>query len=272
MSLKAQIRNLARQKDMSPQVVLQNYMFERFLMRLAASAYRDRFVLKGGMLIAAMVGIENRATMDMDATIRDYPVNSDSVEEAIKEICGIEGVDRVHFSISGVRAIREEDDYGGFRVSLVASFEGIITKMHIDITTGDAITPKASMYLYHKIFEKGHIGIWAYNVETILAEKAESIIKRGELNTRPRDFYDIYILTKTQDVDLRIFKEAIAATVRHRKSLQILQDYSRHLEAIRNSTALQEQWLRYTKDYGYAAGISYEEIMVCLAMLLGQGA
>ena len=198
MSLKAKIRNLAREKDMSAQVVLQNYMFERFLERLSQSKYQDKFILKGGMLIAALVGIDNRSTMDMDATIKNYPVNIESLTKAITDICGVAIDDDVTFSFSGIDAIRDEDVYGGYRVSIIAEYDTITTPMQIDITTGDAITPKEVLYLFKMIFEEGTFGIWAYNIETVLAEKIETILRRGELNTRPRDFYDVYILTMTQ--------------------------------------------------------------------------
>lgn len=174
MSLKVKIRNLAKKKDMSAQVVLQNYMFERFLERLSKSDYKDKFILKGGMLIAALVGIDNRATMDMDATIKNYPINIDSLIKAISEICSIEIDDDVIFSFIGIESIRDDDAYGGYRVSIRAEYDTIITPMQIDITTGDAITPKEVLYLFKMIFEEGSIGIWAYNIETVLAEKVET--------------------------------------------------------------------------------------------------
>ena len=169
MSLKAKIRNLARKKDMSAQVVLQNYMFERFLERLSKSKYQDKFILKGGMLIAALVGIDNRSTMDMDATIRNYPINVESLTQAIKEICSSAIDDDVSFSFSGIDTIRDDDAYGGYRVSIIAEYDTITTPMQIDITTGDAITPKEVLYVFKMIFEEGSFGIWAYNIETVLA-------------------------------------------------------------------------------------------------------
>lgn len=196
MSLKAKIRNLAKQKDMSAQVVLQNYMFERFLERISKSEYKDKFILKGGMLIAAIVGIDNRATMDMDATIKNYPLNSESLSKVITGICSVALDDDVKFSFLGTEAMREDDAYGGFRASIQADYDTITTPMHIDITTGDVITPKETFYGLKMIFDDGTIGVWAYNIETVLAEKYETILRRGELSTRPRDFYDIYILAK----------------------------------------------------------------------------
>src|SRR6056297_2924657 len=229
MSLKAKIRNLARKKDMSAQVVLQNYMFERFLERLSKSAYKDKFILKGGMLIAALVGIDNRATMDMDATIKNYPIDNDSITKAIKEICNISIDDDVAFTFNSVETIRDDDAYGGYRVSIVSEYDTIITPMQIDITTGDAITPKEVLYLFKMIFEDGNIGVWAYNIETVLAEKVETILRRGELNTRARDFYDVYILTKTQSFQYSIFTKALKSTAGHRKSTHIFNNISDRL-------------------------------------------
>lgn len=155
MSLKAKIRNLAKKKDMSAQVVLQNYMFERFLERLSKSEYKDKFILKGGMLIAALVGIDNRATMDMDATIKNYPIDNESIAKAIREICSISIDDDVTFAFKSVEAIRDDDAYGGYRIGIVSEYDTIITPMQIDITTGDAITPKEVLYLFKMIFEEG---------------------------------------------------------------------------------------------------------------------
>ena len=267
MSLKAKIRNLARKKDMSAQVVLQNYMFERFLERLSKSAYKDKFILKGGMLIAALVGIDNRATMDMDATIKNYPIDSDSITKAIKEICNISIDDDVTFTFNSVDAIRDDDAYGGYRVGIVSEYDTIITPMQIDITTGDAITPKEVLYLFKMIFEEGNIGVWAYNIETVLAEKVETILRRGELNTRPRDFYDVYILTKTQSFDLLVFKEALKSTAAHRETSHIFNDISKRIDEIENSQILKKRWNKYTKDYRYAEDIEYDNVIDVLRKL-----
>lgn len=189
---------------------------ERFLERLSKSKYKDKFILKGGILIAALVGIDNRATMDMDATIKNYPINVESLTKAINDICSIVIDDDVSFSFSGIDAIRDDDAYGGYRVSIMAEYDTITTPMQIDITTGDAITPKEVLYLFKMIFEEGSFGVWAYNIETVLAEKVETTLRRGELNTRPRDFYDVYILTKTQSFDYSVFVEALRSTATHR--------------------------------------------------------
>lgn len=268
MSLKANIRHLARKKDMSAQVVLQNYMFERFLERLSKSKYKDKFILKGGTLIAALVGIDNRATMDMDVTIKNYPINVESLTKAINEICSIIIDDDVSFSFSGIESIRADDAYGGYRVSMISTYDTIKTPMQIDITTGDTITPKEILFLFKKIFEEDSFGVWAYNIETVLAEKVETILRRGELNTRPRDFYDVYILTKTQGFKYSIFVEAITSTATHRETTHIFNSISNRLEEISGSEVLRSRWAKYTKDYRYAEGITYEDVMDAIKELI----
>lgn len=268
MSLKAKIRNLARKKDMSAHVVLQNYMFERFLERLSQSKYQDKFILKGGMLIAALVGIDNRSTMDMDATIKNYPINVEALTKAINDICSVVIDDDVSFSFSGIDAIRDDDAYGGYRVSIMAEYDTITTPLQIDITTGDAITPKEVLYLFKMIFEEGSFGIWAYNIETVLAEKMETILRRGELNTRLRDFYDVYILAKTQRFEHSIFVDALKSTATHRETTHIFTNISSRLDEISGSDPLRSRWSKYTKDYRYADGITYEDVMEAIRGLV----
>ena len=268
MSLKAKIRNLAKEKDMSAQVILQNYMFERFLERLSKSNYKNNFILKGGMLIAALVGIDNRSTMDMDATIKNYPITIDSLTKAITEICNIEVDDDVNFSFMGIEPIRDDDIYGGYRVGIRADYDTIITPLSIDITTGDVITPREVFYSFKMIFDEGTIGVWAYNIETVLAEKLETILQRGELNTRPRDFYDIYILVNTQEFNSLVFSEALKKTIEHRETIHILNDTLERIKTIETSEILKDRWVKYSKNYPYAEDISYEDTVKALKMLL----
>lgn len=267
MSLKAKIKNMAKSKDISAQVVLQNYMFERFIERISKSKYKDKFILKGGMLIAAIVGIDNRATMDMDATIKGYPLNEETINCAIKDICAININDDVNFSFVKSEKIREDDKYEGFRISIQATFENIITPLKIDITTGDAITPREILYSFKKIFDDGEIDIWAYNIETVLSEKYETILRRGEFNTRLRDFYDIYILIKTQEFNRELFNEAFKRTVDHRETYHITLNINEIINTIENSNELRKLWDKYRKQYSYAENISYEDILSVLKEL-----
>lgn len=171
MSLKAKIRNTAKQKNIPAQVILQNYMFERLLVRLAKSQYKDKFVLKGGMLVAAIVGLDNRATMDLDTTLKNLPLTPESIKTALAEICDIPCKDEVTFEINNIAPIREDDIYGGYRVMINAKYDTLLTPLSIDVSTGDAITPHAVEFTFNEIFDKDKsFKLWAYNIETVLNE------------------------------------------------------------------------------------------------------
>ena len=270
MSLKAKIRNIARQKNIPAQVVLQNYMFERLLVRLSASEYKDKFVLKGGMLVAAIVGLDNRATMDMDTTLKSLPLTPEAIRSALDNICNSPFNDGVSFEIGTISPIREDDIYGGYRVMLNARFDTIITPLSMDVSTGDAITPHAVQYNFFEIFDdEKTYELWAYNIETVMAEKVETILRRGVFNTRPRDFYDAYILTTSQKFDKAVFEDALKATANHRGTTRQIKDVLGILRNIEESPELKTMWERYRKQFAYAADIEYEQIMNVLKTLLG---
>ena len=254
MQLKAKIRNLALKNHVPAQAVLQNYMLERLLERIALSKYRDMVILKGGMLIASMVGIDSRTTMDMDATFRGYPLSEESIRGAMSDICAIHIDDNITLALAHIESIRADDEYDGFRVSIVSKFESINTPLKIDITTGDIITPGAIRYAFRSNFEDKLIEIWAYNVETILAEKVETILRRSVLNTRPRDFYYVYIIMKTQAnaVNKKVFASALKATSANRMSLTALQDKEKILSTIRSDPKMRQRRERYCKENFYA--------------------
>lgn len=270
MSLKAKVRNIAKQKNIPAQVILQNYMFERLMVRLSASEYKEKFVLKGGMLVAAIVGLDNRATMDMDTTLKNLPLTPEAIRSALETICGIAFDDGVSFEIGTISPIREDDIYGGYRVMLNARFDTIITPLSIDVSTGDAITPHAVQYNFSEIFddEKSY-ELWAYNIETVMAEKVETILRRGVFNTRPRDFYDAYILSTTQKFDKAVFTDALQATAAHRGTAQQIADVPAILQNIEESLKLKTMWDKYRKQFAYAADIEYDQIMTVLKTLLG---
>jgi predicted nucleotidyltransferase component of viral defense system len=269
VSLKAKIRNIAQEKNITAQVVLQNYMFERFLERLSVSEYKDTFILKGGLLIAAMVGLDTRSTMDMDATIRSYPLDEEHIRRAIEKICAISAGDSIDFQFTGIRPIRDDDNYGGFRVSIKAIYEIINTPLSLDITSGDVITPKPIRRIFKSMLnEEKQFELWTYNVETILAEKIETILRRGEFNTRPRDFYDVYIIAKTQDYDADIFHQAISATANHRGTSEQIKPVLQIISTISASSILKDQWKKYQNKYPYAGEISFEEIISVLEKIL----
>lgn len=270
MSLKAKIRNIAKQKNIPAQVILQNYMFERLLVRLSASEYKEKFVLKGGMLVAAIVGLDNRATMDMDTTLKNLPLTPEVIRGALETVCAITYDDGVSFEIGTISPIREDDIYGGYRVMLNARFDTMITPLSIDVSTGDAITPHAVQYNFSEIFddEKSY-ELWAYNIETVMAEKIETILRRGVFNTRPRYFYDAYILATTQKFDKAVFADALKATAAHRGTEQQIADIPAILHNIEESPELKTMWDKYRKQFAYAADIEYEQIMAVLKTLLG---
>lgn len=270
MQLKAKINNLAKENQISAQAVLQNYMLERLLERISFSKYHDKVILKGGMLIASLVGINSRTTMDMDATLRGFPLTEVSIRAAFTEICGIQLDDDVTILLEHIVPIREDDEYGGFRISLISKYESIVTPLKIDITTGDIITPEAVRYVFHSNFEDKNIEVWAYNIETILAEKVETIFRRSVLNTRLRDFYDVYIIMKTQAKAIHkdLFIAALKATSEKRLSSQIISDYTRILMTIQSDPIMKQRWDKYCKEYRYANGISFVEAINAISKLL----
>lgn len=269
MSLKAKIRNIAKQKNIPAQVILQNYMFERLLVRLAASAYKDKFVLKGGMLVAAIVGLDNRATMDLDTTLKNLPLTPEAIRTALEEICAVPSDDEVTFELGTISPIREDDIYGGYRVALNAKFETLLTPLSIDVSTGDAITPHAVPYQFAEIFdEEKSYELWAYNIETVMAEKVETILRRSVFNTRPRDFYDAYILASTQKFDKDVFAQALRATAAHRGTTEQIADVPGILRNIEESPQLRAMWEKYRKQFAYAQDITYEQILDAVRKLV----
>ena len=263
MQLKARIKHIAQKNDVPAQAVLQNYMLERLLERIALSPYKHRFILKGGMLIASLVGIDNRTTMDMDTTLKDYPLSEDAVKQALSDICDIALDDEVVLTFNHIKLIRNDDEYGGYRASMTAQYETINTALKMDITTGDVITPAAILYSFPSLFESKVMEVWAYNTETILAEKIETILERSVLNTRPRDFYDVYILMKTQrkNIDSQILLDALAATCQKRSSTSILNDRDSILIMIQQDAVMRERWDRYGAEYSYAHDIRFDDVI-----------
>ena len=265
MSFKAQIRNLAKKRNVKAQVLLQNYMFERFLERLSLSDYRDKFVLKGGMLVAAIVGMDARSTMDLDATLRGLPLTEDSIRKALTAICNFPIEDEVTLTIGKTEPIRHDDTYGGYRVKITAVYDTIETPFSVDISTGDVITPQAVKYSVRGIFdEEKQFEIWAYNIETVMAEKIETILRRNTLNTRPRDFYDVFILSNTQPYNPAYLKEAVSATAAHRGTTEQIADLPFLLKMIADSAELRQMWDKYRREYDYAGDITYEQVLQSL--------
>lgn len=264
MSLKAIINNIAKENRIAAQSVLQTYMLERLLERISISEYKDNFILKGGMLISAMLGIDSRTTMDMDTTIKGFPLTQENIETILNKICSIDLDDNVTFKINKIELIREDDDYGGYRVTFEANYNRQMPViMKIDVTTGDQITYKEIEYSFSLMLEDRKIQIWSYNVETIIAEKFEAVIKRGILGTRIRDFYDIHMLLNTQskNINKETLKNAIISTAKHRDTLEEMKNWKKTLEIVAKNENMQKQWFGYQKDNFYATDIKYEDLI-----------
>ena len=260
-SLKGRVRNIANSKNLRPQEILQMFFFERFLDRLSKSKYKFNFVIKGGLLISSMIGIDNRTTMDMDTTIKGVPLQEEVIRNIVSEIINVKVDDGIEFEITDISHIREEDEYENFRVHLIAKFDKIKNDMKIDITTGDAITPKEIEYLYPCLFQKESLRVLAYPLETILAEKYESVIKRNISTTRMRDFYDLYSLynLRKKEIDLDILKQAIISTAKRRDSLSLMKQAKDVVKDIKEDTYLEELWKAYLADNLYVGNLNFLE-------------
>ena len=260
-SLKGKIRNIAISKNLRSQEVLQMFFFERFLERLSVSEYKYNFIIKGGLLISSIIGIDNRTTMDMDTTVKGVALKEDIIRNVISKIINTVVDDGIEFEITGISHIREEDEYENFRVNLIAEFGKIKNDMKIDITTGDAITPKEMEYLYPCMFQNESIRVLAYPLETILAEKYESVIKRNIATTRMRDFYDLYNLynLRKEEIDFDTLKQAIISTSNRRESLSLIKEAMEIIEDIKEDYYLKELWKVYLADNLYVGDLDFLE-------------
>ena len=269
--LKDLVRNLSKKKSADAQILMRNYMMERFLERISLSEYKNQFILKGGMLVAAMVGLDARATMDLDATIKGTNVSVEDVEMIISQIISIPLDDGVSFRIKRISEIMEEADYPGVRVSTETKFDGVITPLKIDISTGDVITPREIKYNFNLMLENRTIEVWAYNLETVLAEKLETVISRNVTNTRMRDFYDIYILQKLYGEQLSkdVLRDALVATAKKRETLEQIEteDIDEVFDEIQSNSVMENLWKAYQRNYSYSADIPWHTIMKSIRTL-----
>lgn len=266
--LKDKVRNMSKSDSSRAALLIRNYGMERFLERVSLSRYKDNFILKGGMLVSAMVGLENRATMDIDTTLRKMPLDTANAKRIVEEIITVPIDDNIRFEIKDVSNIMDEAEYGGVRLALDALLDTMRIPLKIDISTGDVVTPAAINYRYKLMFEDRYITLWAYNLETVLAEKIETVLSRTTANTRLRDFYDLYILQDTgMDIDKNILAAALAATCRKRESERILPRYAAILNDIEASPAMRGQWESYQKKNSYAAGIVWDDVITDIRTL-----
>lgn len=269
MSLKAKINNYAKQHRIAPQVVLQNYLFERFLERVSLSEYRDNLVIKGGLLISSLVGLDTRSTMDLDTTLQHIRLTTENAGNIVRRICAIDTDDDITFEVKSIEEERKNDRYGGFCIKMSALYGSITASLSIDMTTGDVITPMPIEYQYAKMFDSDTvISLWAYNVETILAEKIETILSRNVFNTRIRDYYDVYILTTTKNIQKEILYVALRATAIHRGTWDNIQEIGKIMEKIEKDRGLRELWVRYQRKFLYAKNITFESLIEALKKLL----
>lgn len=261
MQLKAFIKKKAAEKHISAQLVMQNYMLERLLERISLSKYKNNFILKGGFLISAIVGLDTRTTMDLDTTIKGFTLTHEAIHSIFQEICAIEIEDDVQFEIAGVSDIREGDDYPGIRVALKANYPPISVPLTVDVTTGDMITPREVEYTFSLLFDNRSISILAYNLETVLAEKIETVLSRNIANTRPRDYYDVHILyaLRSAECDKTTLRHALERTTQKRGSGRIMEQYPEIMKEIRGSDQLRKLWNKYTREYEYAKDISFDD-------------
>lgn len=266
--LKDTIRNSENKLNLPPNTLINYYMMERFLCRINKSRYSDNFVIKGGFLLSSIIGIDMRSTMDIDATVKGIPINSDTITNIIDEIIQINLEDNITFEIEKISTIHEEGAYEDFRATLIANFFNMKVPIKVDITTGDVIFPMEIDYNYSLLFTDKTLSIKAYHIITILSEKIESIIVRNVLNTRARDFYDIYVLLKQNpEINIDELKTAIDKKAEERKTKDYTENILKYFEDIKSSKELEEVWVNFCKKKSYAKDISWEDIIDSLDKL-----
>lgn len=258
-SLMDKSRNLAASCRITVNEVLQNFMFERILERLSISKYKNNFILKGGLLLSSIMGIDTRTTMDMDTCIKGIDLTDEQLYEVLNEILNIDIEDGVIFEIKNSRPIREEDTYGGLRYNIVAKFDNVRVDLSIDIATGDLITPHEIEYDYKMMFEDRKLKIMAYNIESIIAEKFQTVIARGILNSRMKDYYDLYYLVTYKEFSKQHIKEAVIRTFCKRETE--IEKIDNTVLEIKHSDFIKERWINYSKQYTYSLDIEFEDVI-----------
>ncbi len=259
-------KELAAKSGLTQLELYQRFMFERILERISLSKYNNNFILKGGLLLSAMLGIESRSTRDMDISVKGIDVSEEKMVQILNEILSLNIDDGVRFEVVDVTDIRADDEYGGNKYHIVGKLENLKVALEIDISTGDEITPRELNYKYISLFENKKIEIDAYNIETILAEKIQTILVRGKYNTRMKDYYDIYFfLTKLKnEINQEIFKKALNNTMVRRDSLDYLKDYKIILDDILVNNRMNSNWNSYRNKTKYAENIEFNEIIKIL--------
>ena len=259
--LKDLVKNMAKGNSTRSLIIMRNYIMERFLERLSLSEYRDKLILKGGTLVSAIVGLDTRTTMDIDTTLKGFQLTEESAREAALDITSIPLDDSMSFQINSVSPIMDVSDYPGIRVLMTATLERMRTPLKIDFSSGDVITPSEIEYSFKLLFEERTISILAYNIETILAEKLETLFTRGTANSRMRDFYDLFVLGDMQTYEHTVLKDAFTNTVNNRGSAGVIQQMSLILDEIESSSEMLALWKGYQRKFEYAEDIAWGEIM-----------
>ena len=269
MQVKDKLKNIAARRNLDFNTLLRLYMYDRFIERLAVSKYRDNFILKGGFYLSTLFGLESRSTKDIDTAIKDANFTKENIVKMIESIISIDINDNALISIIEISNIREDDQYGGFRIILNVKFDTIKEKLQIDIATGDPITPRPIIYKYHPILGDNYVNLWSYNIETVIAEKLETILRRAEANSRIRDYYDLYLIyTKGwNDVKISNLQKAVNKTFKKR---EYDKDPFMALDIIRKSEILKTRWNGYQRKYDYAKGISFDGIINCLEKIINE--
>ena len=261
--IKGRIKSVAKQNNADARTLMRIYMMERFLERLAQSEYRDNFIIKGGILVTAMIGVVHRSTMDIDTSMKNLNLSAEDALRVVNQVKDIDLDDGVSFDVKDVSNIMDEMEYPGIRVTMNANVGRLITPLKIDISTGDVITPRAIEFNYDLLLEDRSISLWSYNLETILAEKLQTVLARGILNTRMRDFYDIRMLLDTYEdkVNKAVLKDAFAATCKKRGTDHLQEQAEEIIKIIEANEQLQVLWRAYEKKYSYAADIDYASVI-----------
>lgn len=267
MQIKDKLKNIATKRNLDFNTLLRLYMYDRFIERLAVSRYRDNFILKGGFYLSTLFGLESRSTNDIDIAIKDANFTKENIERIISVIISIDINDGALISLIEISNIREEDQYGGFRVALNVKVDTIRENFQIDIATGDPITPKPIVYKYHPILGNSFVNVWSYNVETVIAEKLETILRRAEANSRIRDYYDLYLIYTKGWSDIRVndLRKAIDKTFEKRNYIGNLNET---IAILKNSKIIKKRWDSYKKKYKYANNIDYNQIIKCIEEII----
>ena len=271
MSFKAKIKNLAKEKGIPPQQVQQHYLIEEVLNLISKSSYRNSFIVKGGYLIGQMIGLDKRTTMDLDVTLKGTSLNRDNLINIFEEIVS-NTTSVFSFTLDKLEPIRQDDIYGSFSIKLNATFDTLNEVIFIDVTTGDKITPREISYSMPSLFTNHTIDVWTYNLETVLAEKLETIISRGVASTRPRDRYDLFTLFKLRknQIDFTILKRAVENTSEKRNSKELIQNWRNQVRGIETSDYQKNLWIRYQRQFKYAKDISFEESVQIINEIMKQ--